>query len=107
MFKKFLCCALSAIMLVSVLSVGAYAYQGTDYTIVNPYETVDWDTWTTYKANLHTHSTASDGRVDLPEMIGLYYDLGYDVLALTLLTMAGIKKERFTLLLISSKSSQT
>lgn len=83
MFKKFLCCALSAIMLVSVLSVGAYAYQGTDYTIVNPYETVDWDTWTTYKANLHTHSTASDGRVDLPEMIGLYYDLGYDVLALT------------------------
>lgn len=83
MFKKIMCCILSAILLLSILSVGAFAYAETDYTIVNPYETVDWNTWKTYKANLHTHSTASDGRVDLPEMIGLYYDLGYDVLALT------------------------
>ena len=28
----------------------------TDYTIINPYEQVDWSEWKTYKANLHTLS---------------------------------------------------
>lgn len=53
------------------------------YTIGNPYETVNWDTWGSYKANLHTHSTVSDGDVDFRDMIEAYYSAGYDILAMT------------------------
>lgn len=83
MVKKIFCCILSVLMLSTVMTVSAFAYQETDYTIVNPYESVDWSTWGTYKANLHTHSTASDGKVDLPDMVNFYYEKGYDVLAMT------------------------
>lgn len=53
------------------------------YSIVNPYETVDWDTWGQYKANLHSHSTASDGSVNFDKMIEAHYARGYDILAMT------------------------
>lgn len=53
------------------------------FTISNPYETVNWDTWGAYKANLHTHSTVSDGNVDFRDMIEAYYSAGYDILAMT------------------------
>ncbi|HZK39824.1 MAG TPA: dockerin type I domain-containing protein [Clostridia bacterium] len=53
------------------------------FTISNPYATVDWDTWGAYKANLHTHSTVSDGKVDFRDMIEAYYSAGYDILAMT------------------------
>jgi hypothetical protein len=36
-----------------------------------------------YKANLHTHSTTSDGRYQLPELVDIYRDNGYDILAAT------------------------
>lgn len=36
-----------------------------------------------YKASLHTHSTTSDGRFRPEEVIQLYADAGYDVLAFT------------------------
>ena len=36
-----------------------------------------------YKANLHTHSTTSDGRFEPAEVIRLYADAGYGVLAFT------------------------
>jgi len=58
--------------------------QGTkDYTIISPYEEVDWDTWGTYKTNLHTHSKASDGNNEIPEIVEEYYRQGFDVLAMT------------------------
>lgn len=53
------------------------------YTISNPYQTVNWDTWKHYKANLHTHSTVSDGKVDFADMIEAYYAQGFDILAMT------------------------
>lgn len=53
------------------------------YVITNPYATVNWDTWGSYKANLHTHSTVSDGEVDFRDMIEAYYSAGYDILAMT------------------------
>jgi len=37
----------------------------------------------TYKANLHMHSTSSDGKFSLPELIRLYGEQGYDILAAT------------------------
>lgn len=63
--------------------VASYAADGIDYTIVNPYDCVDWDNWDYYKANLHTHSNASDGDYSITEMVQLYYDRGYDILAMT------------------------
>lgn len=45
----------------------------------NPFETAgEW-----YKANLHTHTTTSDGELPLPERIAQYKDQGYQILAIT------------------------
>lgn len=53
------------------------------FTITNPYETVEWATWGHYKANLHTHSTVSDGDDPFSEVVEAYYAKGYDILAIT------------------------
>jgi len=84
-FKKAIALLASATMLFSIAAPAASAKSvaDIDYTIVNPYETVNWKTWDYYKANLHTHSTASDGDVPLSEMVENYYDAGYDILAMT------------------------
>ncbi len=37
----------------------------------------------TYKANFHMHSTVSDGKFSLPELVNLYREKGYDILAAT------------------------
>jgi predicted metal-dependent phosphoesterase TrpH len=37
----------------------------------------------TYKANLHMHSTSSDGKISLPELVNIYCKEGYDILAAT------------------------
>ncbi|NLO46280.1 MAG: hypothetical protein GX107_07290 [Clostridiales bacterium] len=55
----------------------------TDYVISNPYESVDWESWGQYKANLHCHTIASDGSNDFNEMIEKHYELGYDALSIT------------------------
>ena len=74
---------LAALILGSALMPAAMAAAPTDYEIVDPYAAVDWDTWEQYKANLHTHSTFSDGEFTLPDMVEKYYDMGYDILAMT------------------------
>lgn len=54
-------------------------------TLINPYEGIDWGTITHYKANLHTHTNMppSDGILPPDEVIDLYHDRGYSVLAIT------------------------
>ena len=81
--KKVLSVILAAVLLVSAVSIGAYAGGQTQYTVVNPYESVDWSNSETYKACLHCHTNASDGECPLDEWLGLYYDAGYDILAIT------------------------
>lgn len=61
----------------------ASAQEDLDYTINNPYSTVDFDNWGQYKADLHCHTTASDGDADMDDMIEEHYSQGYDALALT------------------------
>lgn len=82
-FKKTLCVILSVSLLLGVFGISAFAAAETDYTIVNPYENVDWAKSTTYKACLHVHTTASDGDATLSEMVEEYYKAGYDILAIT------------------------
>jgi hypothetical protein len=50
---------------------------------VNPYAGVDWSAASHYQANLHTHTTYSDGNYDPHQAIDIYHGLGYDILALT------------------------
>ena len=50
----------------------------------NPYEGIEKMLW--YKANLHTHcgtGKGTPGRHDLKEVIGLYRECGYNILAVT------------------------
>lgn len=50
---------------------------------LNPYEKVNWETINYYDANLHTHTTYSDGRYDPHQAIDKYHELDYRILALT------------------------
>jgi hypothetical protein len=70
--KKF-CCILIIIGIFSLVSAC-----NAD-SLVNPFTTSgNW-----YKANLHTHTTLSDGDVNLPVRVKQYRDKGYQVLAVT------------------------
>ena len=84
-FKKVLSVLTCATLIFTASSplISAAAADEIDYTIVNPYECVDWDKWDYYKANLHTHSVASDGDLSITDMVQLYYSKGYDILAMT------------------------
>ncbi len=54
-----------------------------NYRLLSPYEKVDWNTWKRYKGNLHTHSVASDGEMDLRDAVLAYYNRDFDFLAMT------------------------
>ena len=70
-------------ILAGVMStMGFAASADIDYTIKSPYENVDWS-WNQYKADLHTHTTASDGDDSLKNMIEANYDYGFDIYAVS------------------------
>ena len=57
-----------------------------NYRLVSPYENVIWEgdsAWRRYKGNLHTHSVASDGEMDLRDAVLAYYNRDFDFLAMT------------------------
>lgn len=88
--KKFLLKKMIAVLLAMTMLGAAVPFTataapstGVDYTIVNPYEDVDWENWGQYKANLHTHSLVSDGKEHFADMVERHYELGYDILAMT------------------------
>ncbi len=81
--KKFI----AILCVVAILSgafgvVGFAAKTDVDYKITNPYANVDWS-WNQYKADLHTHTTASDGDDTLKNMIETNYDYGFDIYAVS------------------------
>jgi hypothetical protein len=51
--------------------------------VANPYAGVDWTRHEACKANLHTHTALSDGRLPPRKVIDRYAELDYAVLALT------------------------
>lgn len=50
---------------------------------LNPYRDVQWDSTGHYKANLHTHTTASDGSWNPHQVVDQYHQEGYRILAIT------------------------
>lgn len=79
---KFIAVVLTIIIAFNCSSV-VFAGEDIEYKINNPYETVDFDNWGQYKADLHCHTTASDGDNTLSEMVEEHYAQGYDALAVT------------------------
>jgi hypothetical protein len=51
--------------------------------VLNPYRGVNWKTVNQYKANLHTHTTNSDGYLYPHEVVDLYQTAGYKILSIT------------------------
>lgn len=87
-FKRILSSLLCVCIILPAGVFGAGAVQTAapaahDYTIINPYKDVNWNTWKQYKAALHTHTIASDGASNLDEMVESHYALGFDILAIT------------------------
>lgn len=66
-----------------VFSLSAFAEtkSGDSFTLDSPYKNVDWSVKKTYKGNLHTHSSVSDGSETFRNMIYGAYSQGYDLLA--------------------------
>jgi uncharacterized protein (TIGR02145 family) len=52
------------------------------WDIQNPYEAVDWENDEFHKANLHTHTTKSDGNLAPHTVVDEYHKRGYTVLAI-------------------------
>ncbi len=84
---------LSLLLAVSMLTVSYstvafandedYSSGEVDYTITNPYEDVNWLTYKQYRADLHQHTTASDGTSTLKDMLEKQYECGFDIVAVT------------------------
>ena len=84
--KKIIAIFMAVCMLMVSYSTLAFAGDedtGVDYTIINPYEDVNWLTYKQYKADLHNHTTASDGTDTLKDMLEQQYAYGFDIAAVT------------------------
>lgn len=50
---------------------------------ISPYKEINWETVKQAKAQFHTHTTRSDGRLSPQYIVDKYHENGYDILAIT------------------------
>ncbi len=82
MLKKRLLSAVLALAIAGVpIAASAAEIKAESFSLVSPYEQIDWDTYKLYKGNLHTHSSVSDGSASYRDMIYGAYEQGFDLLA--------------------------
>ena len=81
--KKIISLLLVLFALLNIFSISVFATEKVSYTITSPYETVNWDTFNQYKAQLHAHTLYSDGGMDIKDVVEEYYKQDYDILAIT------------------------
>ncbi len=81
-FVKITAVILALSMLLTAAPI-AFAGEDIDYDITNPYATIDFSTVNQYKADLHSHTTFSDGNETLPAMTERHYEMGFDIYAIT------------------------
>lgn len=67
----------------SILGTASSLVQANLQLVLNPYENIDWESSRHYKANFHTHTTASDGHYPPHEVVDMYQNAGYSILAIT------------------------
>ena len=70
-------------LLVIIVAAVLFTACNPGWDIQNPYAEVDWKNHRQYKANLHTHTTRSDGRMNPQTVVDKYHMLGYKILAIT------------------------
>ena len=58
------------------------AYAG-NFIISNPYENVNWNTFSQFRAGLHFHTTRSDGEHSVRRMLDEHYYRGFNIVAVT------------------------
>ncbi len=71
------------LLLLSLSSICLFAQDFNTTLYYNPYANINWTGINQYKANLHTHTTHSDGFHDPHEVIDFYYTANYKILALS------------------------
>ena len=81
--SKKLIAVLLAVMISGVVAMPVSAAEEKNYIIDNPYADIDWDSWGSYKTQLHSHTNASDGFLTIHEYVKKHYDLDYDIVAVT------------------------
>ena len=83
--KKLLSAVLCIALLLGVTAVAVSAKDAAriDYTITNPYASVDFSAVQQYKTALHTHTNASDGSQTPKESLERHYLHGFDIVATT------------------------
>ena len=62
---------------------GVSAEAANNRLVLNPYEGVDWAKTAQHKANLHTHTVASGGKLFMHQVFEQYAKRGYTILAIT------------------------
>ncbi len=83
MFKKFFAVFMAAALALTAIPFAFASGTDVDYAIDNPYAGVDFSTYNQYKADLHSHTTFSDGSNSLPDMVERHYELGFDIHAIS------------------------
>jgi len=66
------------VIVLTLLTFGFFGCQP-KWDIQNPYAEVDWANHLRYKANFHTHTTRSDGRMNPQTVVDKYHALGNEV----------------------------
>jgi hypothetical protein len=62
---------------------GCSSDRGGRIEVGNPYETVDWQTFSHYRADLHVHTLQSDGCHSVDEVVRAFHDAGFSILSIT------------------------
>ncbi len=85
----FACVVLAGFSMTFEVQASSQAFSGVglnskmgSMVVKNPYADIDWDRVNQYLANFHCHTIKSDGRAEPDELIYMYADGGYDILAI-------------------------
>ncbi len=81
--KAAIACLLAVLLCLPFSTLGFAASEDGSYEITNPYENIDWETYSVYKTALHTHTNASDGDDNLFASVQRHVEAGFDIVATT------------------------
>ena len=65
------------------VACGAASALAQQVRLTNPYESVDWSTYSHYRADLHVHTIQSDGCHHLYQVVRVFREAGFSILSIT------------------------